>query len=127
MAFSDHELNAALDGKTVNGLGITQTAPLTLEMASGDVTIHSTGITYTLATPQVHVFTSDPTNPKQVFVGLVDVGGGTADMWVDSYVDDGLTEQANPPNPLLFAAAWFTIAAGETDLANATINRRVWM
>jgi len=128
MAFSDHELFAGLAGKTVSGLTLSKTAAMTLELATGSVILHRTGVTHTLAAAQSHVFTSDPTKPTRVFMGLVD-NGTTKDLWVDSYVDDGSKIQANPPTgySLILPVAWFTIAAGETDLANAAINRRVWI
>ena len=126
MAFVDKNLKAGLIGKTVSGFDISQTAAMTLQVASGSVTLHSTGVIYTLAAAESHVFTSDPSNVKRCFMGIIN-NGATTDLWVDEYINDGNTTQADPPAgySLIHALAWFDIAAGETDLVNSTINRRI--
>jgi hypothetical protein len=101
---------------------------MTLELAAGSVNRHGTGTTFTLGAAQSHVFTSDPSLPTKVFMGLID-NGATTDLWVDAYVDDGLTVKGDPPSgyELVLEVAWFTIAAAETDLANPSIKRRTWV
>jgi hypothetical protein len=128
MAFVDHQINAGLCGKTVSGLGLTKTAAMTLEVASGSVTDHQTGTTYTLASAQNHVFTSDSTDPKNAFMAVID-NGSTTDLWVDEYVDDGTLMRDDPPSgySVVLEIGWFSFAANETDLDNASINRRVYV
>ena len=128
MAFTDIELNSGLAGFSISGLTLSKTALLTLEVASGSVTVHQTGSTYTLATAQDHSFTADATNSKKVFMGLID-NGTTTDLWVDSYIDDGNTQRAAPPSGynLIREIAWFDLAANETDLDNSTIYRRAYI
>ncbi len=127
MAFTDRNLNAGQAGVTVSGLGLTKTAALTLEVASGSATHHDTGTTYTLGSAQNKVFTADSTDVKQVFLAIID-NGSTTDLWVDSYVEDGLTGRADPPSGYtrVLTIGWFEIAANETDLDNSTIYRRVY-
>ena len=125
--FADYPIIAGLAGLTVNGLTVSQTAVMTLELATGDATPQATGITSVLAAPASHAFASDPTKKTQCYMALVD-NGTTVDLWVDEYVDDGKTTLADPPAGYrnVLALAWFEIAAGETDLANSVINRRVY-
>ena len=127
MSFSDKPLLQGLVGKTVSGLALSQTALMTLEVASGSVALQQDGVTYTLASAQSHVFTSDATFQTQCFIGLID-NGATTDIWVDEYVDDGFNTRGAIPAgyELISAVGWFAIPVNETDLANATINRRVW-
>jgi hypothetical protein len=129
MSFADHPIMAGQAGLTVNGLTLSKTAALTLEVASGDVTPQQTGITSTLATAQSHVFVPDATNPKQVYMAIID-NGTTVDLWVDSYVDDGSgsTVKGDPPAGYraMLPLAWFTLPANETDLDNVVMNRRVY-
>jgi hypothetical protein len=125
--FADLPITAGLAGLTVNNLVLSQTAPMTLELGAGTVNRHRSGSSYTLDSAQSHVFSSDPSLPTRVFMGLID-NGATTDLWVDEFVDDGRTVQAKLPTgyELVIDIAWFTIAAGETDLGNGTIHRRVW-
>jgi hypothetical protein len=127
MGFVDAPLIAGLQGLTVSGLGVTQKAAMELEVAAGSVTVHATGVTYTLSTAESKVFTADPTNPSKVFVGLIS-DGATTQVWVDVFVDDGLKIPADVPasNMLIVDLAWFSIAANETDLLNGDVNRRVY-
>lgn len=127
MAFTDMNLIAGLVGKAVTGLGLTKTAALTLEVATGSVTHHRTGTTYTLASAQSKVFTPDTTYAKQVFMAIID-NGSTTDLWVDGYLDDGLSTKGDPPSGYseVLTIGWFLLAANETDLDNSTIYRRVY-
>lgn len=127
MAFTDRNLDAGRAGLTVSGLGLTKTAALTLEVASGSVTHHSTGTMYTLTSAQNKVFTADSTDIKQVFMAIID-NGTTTDLWVDSYVDDGLTGRADPPSGYIrvLTIGWLEIAVDETVIDNGTIFRRVY-
>jgi hypothetical protein len=127
MAFQDLPMKAGPSGRSVTGLALSKTAVMTLELAAGTVSVHKSGQAYTLASAQSHAFSSDPSQPTQVFMGLID-NGSITDLWVDAFVDDGKTVQAKPPSgyELVLEVAWFTIAAGETDLDNGTIHRRVW-
>lgn len=129
MAWNDLPLNAGAVGKTVSGLGLTQTAAMTLEVAAGSVVTHADGVTHTFTPLQNHTFSADATNPTQVFMGIISNGIGTVDLWVDVYVDDGFTKRADIPAgfSLVAEVAWFTIAANETDLINGTLNRRTWV
>lgn len=128
MAFMDLDLIAGLVGKSVSGLGMSKTAAMTLEVATGSVTTFQDAVTYTLASAQNHVFSADATNPTQVFMGLID-NGSITDLWVDTYVDDGLNQQGALPAgyKLILAFAWFSIPANETNLDNTTICRRTWV
>jgi hypothetical protein len=118
-----------LAGLVVNGLTLSKTAVMTLELATGDVTPQETGITSTLGAAQNHVFVADATYPKQVYMAVID-NGTTVDLWVDEYVDkgDGATMQGDPPAGyrVVLPIAWFTLPAGTTDLTNVVINRRVY-
>lgn len=130
MAFVDQELNAGLSGKTVTGLALSQTAAMTLEVATGTVSLHQDGSSHTLSAAQSHVFTADSTNPTQVFIALISDDGVNVDVWIDAYVDAGLTQHADVPTGFRVVAdiAWFTIAANETDIVvNGTVNRRTWV
>lgn len=120
-------MKAGSRGLTVTDLGLSKTSAMTLELAAGSVKLHKNGVTYTLATPQSHAFSSDLALPTRVFMALVDNGANT-DLWVDAYVDDGNTVQSKPPTGYrhVLDVAWFTIDAAETDLDNATIKRRTW-
>lgn len=128
MSFVDFPLNAGEAGLTVSGLALSQTAAMTLQVASGSATTHQDGVTHTLAAAESQTFAADATNPTEVFMALID-NGVNVDLWVDAYVDDGLTQQADVPAgyELILAFAWFSIPANETDLANVTINRRTWV
>jgi hypothetical protein len=127
--FADQPIVSGLAGLTVNGLTLSKTAALTLELGTGNVTPQLTGITSTLAAAQSHVFVPDATYPKQVHMALID-NGTTVDLWVDSYVDQGddAMTRGDPPEGYreVLSLAWFTLAANETDLDNAVINRRVY-
>lgn len=127
MAFADHPIIAGLAGLTVNGLTLTKTAAMTLQVATGDVTPQRTGIQSTLGTAQTHVFTADATYTKEIYMAIID-NGTTVDLWVDSYVDDGTKMRSDPPTGYrhVLSLAWFTLAANETDLDNAIINRRIY-
>lgn len=127
MPFADHPIIAGQAGLTVNGLTLSKTAALTLELATGDVTPQQTGITSTLSSAEDHVFVPDATYAKQIYMALID-NGTTVDLWVDSYVDDGDTAQGDPPAGYrsVLTLAWFTLPANETDLDNVVINRRVY-
>jgi hypothetical protein len=128
MPFVDSELNAGLAGKTVSGLALSQGAAMQLDVASGSVTIHETGVTHSFSPGQNHVFTADATNPTRVFMAIIS-DGVNVDLWVDAYVDDGFKTRADIPAGFSIVAdvAWFTIAANETDLLNGDIGRRVWI
>ncbi len=128
MPFVDSELIAGLVGKTVSGLALSQGAPMQLDVAAGSVIEHQTGVTHTLAAVESHTFVADGVKDTRCFVGLITDDGANVDVWVDSYVDDGKTGRAPLPAGFRLVAdlAWFTIPANETDLANVTINRRVW-
>jgi hypothetical protein len=128
MAFNDVPMKAGQSGKTVSGLGLSKTGAMTLELAAGNVNLHRSGGVVTLGAAQSHAFTADPTNPTQVFMALI-TDGVDVDLWVDAFVDDGRTVQAKPPAGYVVAmeVAWFTIQAAETNLDNATINRRTWV
>lgn len=128
MVFSDKLLIAGLVGKTVTGLGLSQTAPMTLEVAAGTVTTHKDGVAHTLAAATPHIFTADATLSKRIFMGIID-DGVTVDLWIDEYIDDGAEVRADVPAGFTLVAdvAWFSIAASETDLVNSTINRRTWI
>jgi hypothetical protein len=128
MAFVDLPLKSGPSGLSVSGLGLSKTGPLTLELGTGSVSKHRDGLAHVLAAAQSHTFTPDPTNATRVFMALVN-NGGSVDLWVDAYVDDGETVRGDPPSgyEVVLELTWFTIAAGETDLANATINRRTWV
>lgn len=128
MPFVDSELNAGLAGKTVSGLALSQGAAMQLDVASGYVAIHKTGVTHSLATGQSHVFVADPTSPTRVFMAIIS-DGVTVDLWVDAYVEDGFKKRAAVPAGFVIVAevAWFVIAANETDILNGGVNRRVWL
>lgn len=128
MSFVDQELNMGLVGKSATGLGVSQTAPMTLEVEAGEVTTFQDGVTHALSPAESQVFTADATFPKQVFMALID-DGATVDLWVDEYLDDGLNTRGAIPAgfTLIQALAWFSIAANETDLINGTINRRTFV
>lgn len=127
MGFNDIPIKAAELGKGVQGLVVSQAGAMTLEVATGIVNLHGSGGLVELESAQSHAFISDPMNETRVFMGLV-TDGVDVDLWVDAYVDDGATVRADPPEGyvLITELAWFTIPAAETDLANSTINRRVW-
>lgn len=126
MAFVNYPLDFGAAGRSVSGLDLTKTAALTLEVAAGSVTEHGTGTTHTLASAESHVFAADSTNPTQVLMAIISDDGSNVDLWVDAFVDDGTKSHADPPAGfrVVHDVAWFTLAAGETDLDNATINRR---
>jgi hypothetical protein len=126
MAFVDHPLHFGLAGKQVSGLGLTQTAAMTLEVASGSVVEQRTGTTHSLASAQSHVFAADGSNVTKVVVYLITDDGSNVDVWIDSFVDDGTKVHADVPSGfrVVHDIAWFDIAANETDLLNGTINRR---
>lgn len=128
MAFQDAPMTACLVGKTVSGLGLSQIAAMTLEVATGSVVTHSDGVTHTLTPAVSQIFTADATYPTVVSIGLID-NGVSVDVWIDDYVDDGFNVQASIPSGYEYIAdiAWFQIAANETDLSNGTINRRTWV
>ena len=128
MAFNDLPLDQGLVGVNVSNLGLTKTAAMTLQVASGNVVTTEDGVTHTLTAAQSNVYSSDPTNPVQCFIGLID-DGVNVDIWFDAYVDDGLTERADKPAGYtrIITIGWMTIAPGETDLDNTTINRRTWV
>lgn len=125
--FADFPIISGLAGLTVNGLDVIKTGALTLEVATGDVTPQRTSITSTLSAAQSHVFVPDTTYKKKVYMALID-NGTTVDLWVDSYVDDGSTMRADPPEGYrnVLSLAWFTLPANETDLDLVVINRRVY-
>ncbi len=127
MAFQDVPLIAGLVGKSVSGLGVSQTAPMTLEVATGSVVTLEDGVTHTLSTAESQVFTADATDPKIVRMGLID-NGVNVDVWIDEYIDDGFNNGAPIPAGYEYIAdiAWFQIAANETDLLNGTVSRRTW-
>jgi len=129
MAFFDQNLNAGIAGKTVSGLSLTQTAAMTLEVASGSVNLHNDGTSHVLSASQSHVFAADSTNSTEVVMNLISDDGSNVDVWIDAYVDDGLTERADVPAGFRVVSdiAWFTIAANETDLLSGSVNRRVWI
>ncbi len=126
MAFVDKDLLGGLILRSMSGLVITQPAAMQLQVASGSVINLQTGVTYTLGAAQSHTFSSDPTDPSVCFVALIDNGAST-DIWFDEYIDTGANTRAAVPTgyTLIQALAWFSIAAGEIDLVNATINRRI--
>jgi len=126
MAFVDISLLGGPIGKTVVGLELSLTAAMTLEVATGTVTLHHTGGVYTLASAQSHALVADATFDTVCWVAIIDNGSST-DIWVDAYVDDGDTGRADVPGGYVevHGLAWFTIPPGETDLANVTINRRI--
>lgn len=128
MAFTDLPLSEGLVGKIVSGLALSQTAAMTLQVAAGSIALQQNGVTYTLGSAQSQVFVADATYPKQCLMAIID-NGVTTDLWVDDYVDDGLNVRGSIPAGYIFiqALAWFSIAANETDLANATINRRTFV
>ena len=128
MAFVDKKLLSGQVGKTVSGLGLSKTAAMTLEVATGSITLHLTGVVSTLSSVQSNVFTSDSTYKKVVFIALID-NGSTVDVWFDEYVDDGLNKRGDVPSgyKIISDIAWFTIAVNETDLNNTSIYRREWL
>ncbi len=95
-------------------------------MATGSVTEHDTGTTHTLSAAQSHAFTADATYSTRVRMAIITDDGANVDLWVDAFVDSGLTTHADAPAGfrVVKEVAWFDIAANETDLTNATINRR---
>ena len=127
--FADYPIIASLAGLSVSGLGLSKTAAMTLQVATGSVTPQTTGIASTLGSAQSKVFVADSTYPKQISMGLID-NGTTVDLWVDEYVDpgDGSMVQGDPPTGYraVLALAWFTLPAGTTDLTDVVINRRVY-
>lgn len=129
MAFNDFPLDSHPLNKEITGLGVTQTAAMTLQVAAGSVTEFSTGAAHALGAAETHVFTADATYPTQVSIGLITDDGANVDVWVDSYVDDGFATHGAVPAGfrLLAGLAWFSIAANETDLINGDLNRRVWI
>ncbi len=128
MGFLDQPIHAAPTGKSVDGLDLTKTAAMTLEVASGSVTRNVSGAVSTLDDAESHVFVADGALPKRVFMGVITNETDT-DLWVDEYVDDGSKVRADPPDgwSLIADVASFVIPAGVTDLDNTTINRRVWI
>jgi hypothetical protein len=127
MAFVDYALDYGITGKDVSGLGLTKTAAMTLEVATGSVTEQKTGTTHTLTAAQSHVFTADGSNITMVKILLITDDGSNVDVWIDTYVDDGTKIHDGCPSGfrVIHDIAWFKIAANETDLANSTINRRI--
>ena len=128
MSFVDHTLDAGLDGVSVLGLGVTKTAALTLDVGAGHIVTHADGVTHELATPQSHTFTAHGTVPTLCMLALV-TDGTVVDVWVDAFADTGAMAASAPPAgfSVIRCLAWFTLAAGETDLVNTTINRRVYV
>ncbi len=126
MAFQDVQLIGGQVGRTMINLAITKTAALTLQVAVGSVTLHATGVTYTLEGTQSHTFTPDATRKKMIFMGLINNGVST-DLWVDEHVVDGKLGRARVPNgyTLIQDLAWFELAAAEVDILNATVYRRI--
>ncbi len=128
MAFADKPIHPHVQGKTITGLAVSKTAAMTLEVASGTIQVHQDGVTHTLDAAASHVFAADGVNITRCFMGIV-TNDVTVELWVDSYVDDGITTKGDPPAGfrLLQAVAWFDIAVSETDLVNSTINRRTFV
>ena len=128
MTFADKDMIVGQIGKTISGLTLSKTAAMTLEVASGSVTIHQDGYVYTLDTAESHAFTADTKDSTHVIMGIITNDAGT-DLWIDKYVDDGKTMRGVPPTgyELILDIAWFTIDANETDLDNVTIYRRNWI
>jgi hypothetical protein len=128
MAFVDQELNMGLVGKSASGLAVSQTAAMTLEVATGAITTFQDGVTHTLGAAESQLFVADATLPKQVFVGLID-DGVDVDVWIDEYLDDGFNARGPVPTgfALIQALAWFAIAANETDLINGDLYRRTFV
>ena len=125
--FNDIPLKAGLAGLKIDGLGLTKTGVMTLALAAGSVDRHNDGGVFSLGASQSHTFVADSALPTEVFMGLISNGVDT-DLWVDVYVDDGLTVRGDPPqgHELVLEAAWFTIPAAEVNLDNVSMNRRVW-
>jgi hypothetical protein len=128
MAFQDAPIHPGLLGFIMSGLGVSKTAAMTLEVATGSAEDYRIGETYTLSSSQNHVFTSDATYAKYAQISLVD-NGSITDIWVDEYKLDGDEGPADPPSgyKVIQSLAWFEIAAGETNLDNSTIFRRTWV
>lgn len=128
MAFQDAPLIAGLVGKSVSGLALSQTAPMTLEVATGSVVTLDDGVTHTLSAAVSQAFTADATYAKNVRMALID-NGVSVDVWIDDYVDDGYNNGASIPAGYECVAdiGWFQIAANETDLLNGTVSRRTWV
>jgi hypothetical protein len=125
--FTDRPLTASLADLKVEGLDISKTGPMTLEVASGQVEQHTSGQVSILEAAEEHTFVADQTKPTQVHMAVVSNGTDVA-LWVDAYVEDGYTGQADPPDGYsdILSVAWFTIPPGKTDLADVEINRRVY-
>ncbi len=128
MTFSDKPIRPHVQGKNVTGLAASQTAAMTLQIASGSITVYQDGLTHTFSPAASHVFVADSTYVTRCFLGIV-TDDVTVELWVDAYLDDGLTTKGDPPAGfrLLQAVAWFDIAISETDLVNSTINRRTFV
>lgn len=128
MPFADYPLDAHPLNKNVTGLGVTQSAPMTLEVAAGNVQEYDTGETYPLAAPEPLVFTADPVLPTQVFMAFI-ASDTDCYVWADTYLDDGLNGRSPFPAGyrMVIDLAWFTIAPNETDLLNGTVSRRIWL
>lgn len=127
MGFSDHNYNGIHQGVTnFTGLGISKTGAMTLEVAAGSV--DKDGTTHVLSAAQNHIFSSNPAQITRCWIALIEDGAGGVDIWVDEFVSKSGKTRGNVPGGWNFVCelAWFDIAAGETDLDNATIVRRLW-
>jgi hypothetical protein len=129
MSFFDLPLYAAPLGKSVSGLVVSKTGIMTLEVATGSITLQVNGAVHTFDTIESHTFTSDASFKKSVFMGIITNGGTSAALWVDEYLDDGKTIRSSPPVGYfaILDLCWFYIPAGETDLDNTIIYRREWL
>ncbi len=127
MPFADQPLQAAPLNKGITGLAVSQTAPMTLEVATGTITEYDTGAVHNFTPAESNAFVADATDPTQVFMAII-TNDVSVDLWVDAYVDDGFNARGAIPTGfrILATVAWFSIAANETDLLNGDVFRRVW-
>lgn len=125
MPFIDVPIDAGRVGKSVSGLAVSQPGPMQLAVAQGEVVLHETGEVCELSQEQTQQFVSHATLWTRVFVGLI-ADGASVDVWVDAYVDDGYTTQAQVPKGyrVVHDLAWCSIAPAEKDLLNGDVFRR---
>lgn len=112
----------------VTGCEVTQTGPLTLTVAAGNLCDFSRGIDAPFA-GGAHTFTPHSAHPTQVYFALV-WDGATLELWADEVTKKNKW-QRNLDKPSgyerVLELGWGSIPANETDLANADMNRRVYV
>jgi hypothetical protein len=128
MAFNDVPIAQGLLGKTITGLDVTKTSTMTLEVASGNVLIHKTGVTHTFPDTESHTFVADTNHKRDVHMSVVSNGSNVL-LWIDDFIDNGNNIGARMPDgyEVVCDLAWFVMNKSETDLDNVTVNRRLYI